>query len=370
MSSKEQRIQKLLTQLITEAETDFLRETTNKKDQELFIESYVRQRLLQEHPELLQEGWKEIALALGLLTNTIVGGPVKALAQKAVKSPTVVQQVEQILDNPEELDKVADYLEQIGYKNADEKIEANAIELKKQLDKKSTVLTPKTVKTPEKLTQALEKGYALRKIERDTILKQIREQDADKAAIDSMAVTKKAGDIFQAGGFGLKEDSVQYIANIVEQIHNQEGVVLGVKIVSSTDKQRVSENLQKMLEEKGYSSNNQGLSEARNDAVKQALAKAGLDTSIISQEVLYEQGKGKVGATEPQDPSARYVRFIIDAIDVSKGEKEAGEKADVVDKVVTTFKLVKAKKIKPPKLNPPVDLKIFKKCNSTTCPTF
>jgi hypothetical protein len=83
-----------------------------------------------------------------------------------------------------------------------------------------------------------------------------------------------ASQLYTAGGFIMTPAAADSVQSLVRQIQAQGGAVLAIRIESSTDKQRVSQNLQNLLSTKGYSADNAGLSKARNDGAKASLVQA------------------------------------------------------------------------------------------------
>ena len=97
-------------------------------------------------------------------------------------------------------------------------------------------------------------------------------------------------------------------------------------IESSTDGQKLSNNLQKKLEKDGYKGDNSGLSEARNDEMKKKIL---LNTEIkdgqIGQEINY-LNNGK------KDKTLRYNKIILKIV-----KTEAGVSKEVKENIVSVY---------------------------------
>jgi hypothetical protein len=338
--------------------------------------------------DIIQEGWKDIVLGVALLAGVGLTGQNQAQAQKAVNDPAILKQVQNVLQD-DRLEDVVDSLEAAGMDNAMEKIQKNADKLEKNFNEKavrlkgikgglrlytSKELKQQSVNNYQKLEKKLKAGYALAGISQDTLKEIITEKFPQTPVVDSLSVTVDAGDYFGAGDYILSDEGKAILKNILDQIKDQSAVVVGIKIESSTDKQRVSTGLSDKLVDLGYEKGNEGLSSVRNDQLKKELINLGVDTSLIKQNVKWDQGKGELGSPNPQDPSARYVKITIDAIHITEDAPEDVEIETEVDVIVYNFDLVKINKKS-------IDLKLVinwpnkrgktkqKKC-STKCATF
>ena len=111
------------------------------------------------------------------------------------------------------------------------------------------------------------------------------------------------------------------------------GKINSTTIESSTDKQRISPQLEPKLVKAFGKGGNEGLSNLRNNKIKEFLVSVGVDDSLIKQDVKWEQGAGEIGAETPQDPSERYVRVIINATYNVAGLPPDSTVIDVVESV-------------------------------------
>jgi len=344
MNSKNSRIRNLVSPLLKEAQFELALASLEYNIKTTLKEQRYT-RVSSEYPELLEEGWKEIILGIAMLADVAMPVDLQAQARKELEGPTKTEltaQIDKVLKDPKAMNYVVDVLKKNGYKDAEEKVKKNAAHVKNELEnlEKGEKIVIKTV-SQDQLLEKIRQGYAITKVEQDTIKTKLDSMPNAASIIDSINLKMPVGDFFGPGEFVLKPQALAEINSIPAQISKQRGVILRVKITSSTDKQRVSQATQNKLKAAGYAATNQGLSEARNDAVKAAFEGAGINAQIIEQTVLAEQGKGQVGATTPQDPSARYVNAEVCAIKVDTLNPKGAHNTDIVQTVVYQFEITK-----------------------------
>ena len=137
-----------------------------------------------------------------------------------------------------------------------------------------------------------------------------------------------------------------------------------VKIESSTDGQGLSDNLKRDLISKGYSGDNKGLSELRNDALKNYLIEnVDVDSNKIDQSPLFVDN-GII------DQSLRYNKIEIE---VEKTESTPGESEESI--VCVYYKIysgddVKIEKDRKTSYKPKKNKKISGTTDKHGCPTF
>jgi|694.fasta_scaffold25618_7 hypothetical protein len=117
-------------------------------------------------------------------------------------------------------------------------------------------------------------------------------------------------DYFESGGFTLTQTIKDIITKEFSLIPPT-FIIDKIEIESSTDKVRVSDNLQNLLKQKGYTADNQGLSKARSEAIKSFLVSVGGDKitegNFLPSKIYFEQGK----QSPEGDPKARYVKLKV-----------------------------------------------------------
>lgn len=311
-----------------------------------------------EKIEEVNEGFKEVVLGIGLLANVVLGNISTASAKDKLNNQDIRDKISHVLSSKEQLNGVIDSLKKNGMEDAAEVIKHNADEVSKELGKidKSEV-NYSTVNDINTLKLRLKSGWALSSVTMDTLKQTIKAKPeiVSKVVWDTVTISTPSLEMFEEGSFELSHGIKDSISDILTQVSNQEFVVAGIEIESSTDKQRVSVQKAKELEDNGFEGNNKGLSEARNTALKNFfISKNGGDTIKIKQKILYEQGEGTVGAVDPQDPSARYVKISLILFHVEKSSVPSKDKDQVVIKIIKGFKLVKPL----PKLDPQKNTKI------------
>jgi hypothetical protein len=180
----------------------------------------------------------------------------------------------------------------------------------------STVVT-KTVnfKLDDKMTKdkadaivkrMLSHGFNITSEKIDTVWKKTKETQPDTGiSILSMKFDKDSS-FFASGKFDLSASAKRDIEKAFEKVIAQDGLVTNVTVTSSTDKQKLSSDLQKKLASMNYKGDNSGLSQARADEVKSYLTEEiGLEDSLVKVVNLVEGGVGEI------DASARYVKVDI-----------------------------------------------------------
>ena len=157
---------------------------------------------------------------------------------------------------------------------------------------------------------------------------------APDAEVQEMMLEFKEDNFFQSGRFQLTPQSIDTIQNILKSIEVNGMILIGVTIESSTDKQGLSVRTRNALSSTGYDTNNKGLSHARNDVVQSVLNNNGVDSTIINQNFLSEQGSGDI------DGTARYVRVIFDVL--SFPEDMPAPSDNIATTYSDTFEVIKA----------------------------
>jgi outer membrane protein OmpA-like peptidoglycan-associated protein len=172
----------------------------------------------------------------------------------------------------------------------------------------------------------------------------------------SPTVMKSDNDkFFELGGYNLTQEVKDTIQSRVSKMSNLDSV----KIEASTDKTPLTKKLKADLESKGYSGDNDGLSKARSNSIKNFLVSLGVKPSNVIEINLANQGK-----EGGYDPSARYVKLTL----IEKGDESGGGKEyfDQKDEIVVYYQRVnnmKQKRVKQT-YGTPIE------CEGGVCPTY
>ena len=268
--------------------------------------------------ELLEEGIKEWML-VGLMTLGSIAG---VKAQKGDVSSDHIKAAELVQDRLQSGDK-----ELVKYFDKAD-IDLNQANLQKLLgvdDAKIDTFRTNYYKTAK---QKIGKGYALKtvNIKRDTLISELPVE----TKLDTTLNVDLSGNLFDVGKFELNDETVSDLNEILSIIESNGGTINSIIIESSTDKQRLSKKLKRDVfailkkmspddkdltddkeKNKKDLTGNKGLSTLRNNKVKDYLISLGIDAPV-NQDIKWDQGKGEDNAETPQDPSARYVRVVID----------------------------------------------------------
>ena len=111
---------------------------------------------------------------------------------------------------------------------------------------------------------------------------------------------------FASGKYNLNEDMGDSISSTIDDILAQGGIISGIQVESSTDKQGLSIRLQNELKGIGYSGDNTGLSKARCEQITDYLVGLGVDSSLVTSNqvvgggtVKYFEGRHEVKHSIP-----------------------------------------------------------------------
>lgn len=163
----------------------------------------------------------------------------------------------------------------------------------------------------------IKRGWSLDSTQIDTLWKEVQTKKPDTLIMVSNLMLDK-DQLFASGKFDLSIEMKDAISESLNNILDTGGVITDVEIVSSTDKQGLSQNLQKLLKSLGYTPDNQGLSKARSNSVSDYLQELGVNNTLIGINNKYEEGEQEI------EQSARYVsidiHYMVVDKDVTPGE--------------------------------------------------
>ena len=279
-----------------------------------------------QESEVLEEGLlANIAAGLGLTLATFTGALGQTNIDKLKYSQDKKDTLEMAMENPE----VQDKLKELG-------VNDNNInrQIKRLKGRKIVGYEKRTAHSEKELERYMKLGYHLTSVESDTVITLIK-KEAPEDSVQSVQLVMDEDAMFASGKFVLSPIDGQNIKAVLDSIEETGSVLVNVTIISSTDKQGISPRLKGTLTSLGYTPDNQGLSQARNNGVKSYLTSFGVDSSLINQEILAEQGGPTI------DQSARYVKVIFDVVKINTPAPATGP--DSVTTVTDTYKLMRAK---------------------------
>jgi flagellar motor protein MotB len=313
-----------------------------------------------------EAGFKDVLMGLALLAGVVGGSVSPASAQNKLSDKEISNKIELVLNDEQQLKTAIDSLEARGMKDAATIIQNNAEDVKSELKKVLKTSNTVTVKSNDykKLASMLKNGWAIseittkktiNKIEKDTIY-------ADtKFTVDTLDINWSNDELFGAGLYQLTPQFEDSLKSVFQQLNENGLSVVSINIESSTDKQRIGGAASK-LKADGFEATNKGLSEARNNEVKNVIenifSESGSENPLIRQTILHSQGKGEDNAVTEQDPSARYVKISIICTQINEDVQApeiviTGEE----DVLIQSFKMTKAKSVEieipPIKKGPP-----------------
>ena len=209
--------------------------------------------------------------------------------------------LEKAMENPE----VQSKLKELGVKDNNINMQIRMLK-----GEKITGYEPKTTTSEKELKLFMRQGYHLTSAESHIVFDTLK-KEVPSTIIESIQLKMNEESLFESGKFQISQIDIQNIKSTLDSINESKSVLLKISIISSTDKQKLSPRLQNTLKSLGYLPDNLGLSNARNNGVGDVLKSLGVDSSIISQNALAEQGEGII------NPSARYVVVIFDVVKYS-----------------------------------------------------
>jgi outer membrane protein OmpA-like peptidoglycan-associated protein len=300
-------------------------------------------------------GFKDVVIGLAALAS-FLGGPKDAEAKNVLSDKQVRTNIERVLDDKDQLQSAIDSLEARGMEDVAQIIQNNAEEAKEKI-KEFGADKQLGTKDYDRLASLLKRGYAISGITTKKAVKKIMEEPKyeDKTVyFDTLDIDYNSDEMFGVGLYELSPEFKDSLTGVLEQLKENNLSVLSFNIESSTDKQRIG-GAGRRLEGDGYDASNKGLSQARNNAVKEAVESifSGSEMPIINQTILHDQGKGEDNAATPQDPTARYVKIqiVCKQIKDNLNIPETTGKPTEVEYLIQSFLLVKGKSVTVEKKN-------------------
>lgn len=187
-------------------------------------------------------------------------------------------------------------------KKGDEK---QTIITSKQINPKQTIYTGKTTWW-EHLSQ---KGW--KPVWKEVLKSQEIKSEMKPLAPKSVVIDLKGNSYFDLGGMELTDDSKKFIQSKLLESKGVDYKIDSYQIESSTDKTRVLPKLKKNLESKRFTGDNQGLSKAREQAIRKYIESLGYGGIFSEPIIKWEQGGVK-------DPETRYVKVTVNLSQIDK----------------------------------------------------
>lgn len=305
----------LLTEQQLEMLVKYIDETENKK-------------------EVLEEGWKDVALGVLALMGVGLTGANAQTANNALDNEATLKQIEQTLETPR-IDSLIKTLEDRGMENAEELINQNAetiVNAYNYAAKKKNVNFRLTkvynTRNPNMVKSKLKQGYAVQDIEvtKDTIV----HKKGDVQVASELEMVFEAN-IFKTGTFDLADSIKAEIQSSVEGVTMLGGKITGIEIISSTDTEPIKMG-------------NDVLAQKRADGVAAFLNSIGVsvDPKITTMpESGPELDWSKMSGSERKDARQttsehRYVKVIIHSV-VEPAPEEQETVIEVVERVKYTL---------------------------------
>jgi len=186
---------------------------------------------------VIEEGWKDVVLGSAMLMGIGLTGANAQTGKNALESAEVLSKIENTLAGPN-IEKLANALEQGGLKNAMDKIQANADEIKTNFEyaakkkKYNSNLQIYNTKSERQVKSKVKQGYTVSDIEvtRDTIW-----TPKDKFEVDNYLDVVFDGNVFKVGTFDLADSVSAELKSTIESVRMMNGTIDSISIESSTD---------------------------------------------------------------------------------------------------------------------------------------
>jgi len=301
---------------------------------------YLRNRENFNNDDKLEEKWYHNLLAGLMLFNPTISS---AMAQslQSIDNQNKIELSSQEEDVLEDIDTIIDYVKnnKREFKNSErivsqlekllDKYEKGDID-KESMDKiaKQFVEKAKDMKTPILRTKSSEikqdkKWGSYEKINTISSFDTLITEESPSVAY----INIYENSFFESGAYNINDSKLANQVNDTLSTFSEKGYKLEVAVIeSSTDGQGLSQRLKKNLEDNGYDGSNEGLSEIRNDKMKEVLVKnSNVNENLISQNIKYSD-------SDKINENLRYNRVVLKMV-----KKEASKKVEVKENVVNVY---------------------------------
>jgi len=258
---------------------------------------------------ILEEGFKEIALSLLMLAGVTLSGQNKAVAQDALTNDKIIQSVDDVLSDTNKLNDVIDKIS-VNMPDAGDLIKLNADKIKstinyiesknKNKEKISQNTQTTTTASNSILKRKLKQGYALTNIE---TIKDTLPVNSIVVIQDTIDFKWSSDNFFSSGSYDLNSDASDSIKIVLNNIKNAGGKVIGVYVESSTDTEPISIGNEKLSELRANSVANY-IKSTINDSVKYNVV-----TKPNSGPNVYHKGMSKGDRVDARIKTAKY-RYV------------------------------------------------------------
>lgn len=294
-----------------------------------------------EHNDKINEelGLKDILMGVALFAGTL-SSTQQIKAQEIVKDKG--DKISTFLSQESE-DTIIKKLQDAGYTKAASKLSDNQVNYKDLINKigkkeNGVIYSKETSKSTsiESLKNKILSGFAVTGYEKKVIRDTLIEYEVPTITYDTITMQIDNQQLFESGSFKISDKSIQSITDSLQKFKNDGLLITKVTVESSTDKQQLTDNLKNILKSKNYSSDNNGLSNARNDSFSKVIKDVVGDVEI-KKEIKSEQGTSEV------EQSSRYVKATFVCIHINK-EKSANPKVTIKEEIKYIFNVEKVVK--------------------------
>lgn len=196
----------------------------------------------------------------------------------------------------------------------------------------------KSVKTEADMDRLIRKGWELNTTDIDTIFNKVKSLKPD-TIVHKLSVKLDKELFFESGSFVLNADQTDLIDITLSNLLEDDAIVLNAHVVSSTDKQNISDKLKQTLISKGVSGDNEGLSTLRAKSLTNYIvSKGGINEDIVIPHILHDMGNAEISDKD------RYVYVEFQYLKMEEIEVD-----EIVSSVTKTYNMTKTFMHKPRK---------------------
>jgi len=292
----------------------------------------------------MNEGLKEWTIgAMLLITSIMTPSKLDAQVNNVSDKEKTINSIENVANNPDELNKVATYLANKGFGNVNAiktTISKNAENLIGQIEDEDGRTSTVSTTDPAKAVKYLRQGYCFTQAEITTLIDTIY-KDIEDIAIDTVSINGLSEDFFDFGSIVLKDNIKSDLKSVADSILKSGNKITNIRILTGTDSVRIEPGGD--LEKSGIH-NNQELCNARANIIKDYLGSIGIDTSMSTVCVAPHNIENKQGF-QP-DEKLRIAKVEIMSLPISTPAPETNKQ--ITTTTTTNFTLVKnIKSLKP-----------------------
>lgn len=290
-----------------------------------------------EEYEHIDEGLKDWTIGAALLIMSMLSpSKVDAQISKTPDKDSLVNSIENVINDQENMNKVATYLHDNGYgavgaiKNT---LTRNANNILTEIEENDDVqVTSVQTSDIKKVGHYLHQGYCITQAQIETLIDTVY-ADVENVPVDTVSIQGTSGDFFEFASLKLTDEIKADLKGIADSILNSKCLITNIMITTGTDFVRVEPGSK--LYNLGIH-NNQELCEARAKVIVNYLSEIGIDTTLISCCYRPNNLENKIG----YQPNETLRVAVVEIFTIPNRPTKPISK-EVLSTTITNFKLVK-----------------------------